>query len=243
VWRKNDGTMLVEWKPYHLVGNKDVVQLDGGYTLYITQLLNDQGSSHTLSKLNFITPIRKIRNQDFELDEREYNELYGSKRSQIESLFADIGTTFKRFHWSSKPKITSLKTYNLQLKLACFLFNVKNAEKLFHLEQKEEHKFWIKDKFDLEHYSEMESRQLSERVEEQRANIEHMVNEQMEYINQLLNGNDTTTEVSARSQESQSNCSNGSEASIDTVSEAPESNMPGPKKSTYRITYKPRSVE
>jgi hypothetical protein len=109
----NDGSMFIMWKPDDLINKNDVLQLDGGYTLFIKTLLKKKSMPNRLAAHNFLTPLRKYKNKDFDLSEKEYNEKFGSKRSNIENAFANLSSIFLRFSYNNKPRVFSLKTYNL----------------------------------------------------------------------------------------------------------------------------------
>lgn len=69
--------------------------------------------------------------------DENFNKRHGSFRSIIETLFASLGNTFKRFHPCTNVKITNHKIFNLQIKFAFLLMNFKyfvdkfKSEKVF----------------------------------------------------------------------------------------------------------------
>ena len=78
-----------------------------------------------LSINNFAFPIRKSPNVNLHPDELKFNEQISGYRSRIETFFDTFSQTFERFHKIKNIRITTDKTYNIQLKLACFFSNVK----------------------------------------------------------------------------------------------------------------------
>jgi hypothetical protein len=183
----NDGSMFIMWKPDDLMNKNDVLQLDGGYTLFIKTLLKKQSVPNRLVTHNFLTPLRKYKNKDFDLSEQEYNEKFGSKRSDIETAFANLSSIFLRFSCNNKPRVCSLTTYNLQFKLACFLLNVRTAEKLFHLELQSHHQYWYHKDFDFESHDPLNDDNLTARLEDQLHYIEEMSEIQESFIQILAN--------------------------------------------------------
>jgi hypothetical protein len=81
----NDSSMFLNWKPQHLMDTNDVLQLNGGYKLFINQLIEEQDIDDQFNRSNFIISIQKINNHDFNLEEVQYNNRFGSKRSHIET--------------------------------------------------------------------------------------------------------------------------------------------------------------
>ncbi len=98
----NDGTMFVECQPDQKMATIDILQMDGGYTLFVDKLFENPNCSLHMSAKNFVTPIRKIAEVDFELGETQYNQKFGAKRSAIETGFATILNTYTKF---SKHKV------------------------------------------------------------------------------------------------------------------------------------------
>jgi hypothetical protein len=142
--RYQDGQMLVDMKMHNKMHDLDCLALDGGYTQYIKTLVEETD----LSTSNFAYPIRKRRLQELTQEESNYNSIFGSFRSQMESLFGDLGHAFE-IHNNSKPVLVEKRqTYNLQMRLCLLLLNVKRMVALVGLEADPIHLAWTKDGFD-----------------------------------------------------------------------------------------------
>lgn len=140
----NDGTMLLGMKIHKHIHPLDCIAVDGGYTQFIKKLVED----NDLTKKNFCYPIRKHRGKDLAEDEANYNNIFGSFRSQIEASFGDLGATFAK-HNNRRPVLVSkIETYNLQLQLCLLLMNIKKMVKHLEIELEPIHSAWMRDGFD-----------------------------------------------------------------------------------------------
>ncbi|CDH58940.1 predicted protein [Lichtheimia corymbifera JMRC:FSU:9682] len=142
----NDGTMLSQMDLRNRVSPTDCVGLDGGYTLFITSIL--AGNEH-LAKHNFVHPIRRTRNGDLSSDELKYNEVFGSFRSKIEAVFGELGHLCNRFDGKSVIKVGDMDGFELQLKLACLLLNMKRFVSLGQVSPQPHHTSWVQQDFDF----------------------------------------------------------------------------------------------
>ncbi len=181
----NDGSMFVAWKPQRAIARTDVLQLDGGYTLFVIKLLKQQDVADEFNTSNFVFPLRKITNIDFKLGETEYINRFGAKRSHIETGFADVGSVFKTFSCNKKLKVHK-DIYNLKLKLSLFFMNVRRAEREFlPLHITSTHRAWLNDDFDFQ-TSDESIKTISIRVEEQHAQVSEMTSIQESFISQIF---------------------------------------------------------
>ncbi|KAG0365402.1 hypothetical protein BGX24_004165 [Mortierella sp. AD032] len=99
-----------------------------------------------MTKGNFCFPIRRHRGKDLTTEEANYNNIFGSFRSQMESTFGDLGTIFEK-HNNRKPVLVSkIETYNLQLCL--LLMNIKRMVALLGIEIEPMHSAWTRDDFE-----------------------------------------------------------------------------------------------
>ncbi len=163
----NDGAMFQEFKPDRYLVKSDVLCSDGGYTLHIDNVLEDNETrGGGLSRLNFCNPIRKINNTDFKLDEVQYNEKFGSFRSKIETAFSNIGSTFLKFSSLAKHRISNWNVFNLQLRFVCLLLNIRTAISFFNLDFLPRHGQWRYQSFDFPERDSFESEEHTARVEE-----------------------------------------------------------------------------
>ncbi|KAI9243204.1 hypothetical protein EDC94DRAFT_531518 [Helicostylum pulchrum] len=127
----------------------DCLCFDGLYTNTLDAVISKYNNiEFNFNEDNFIYPIRKQKNIDLNKDEEIFNYQLGGYRSRIETYFSDISKTFKRFDPYKNIRVTKLKTYNLQLKLACLLLNIKKFIELGNIEPTELHKKWADDDFD-----------------------------------------------------------------------------------------------
>lgn len=147
----SDGSMFLNMKLYRKINSYDVLATDGGYTLFINQLIDlSSEKGFNLNNNNFIYPIRKEVNLDLSSDERHFNDVFGSFRSKIEAQFSDIGNKFLRFSNSnSTAKIDNIKFYNLQFKTACLLKNIQKFVEIFNINIQSHHKLWESDNFEF----------------------------------------------------------------------------------------------
>src|SRR5690606_17157235 len=91
----------------------------------------------------------KLPNEELDPSEERYNKMHSGKRSEIESFFATLSNTMKKFGPNTQSKCSDLKVYNLQYKLAILLLNVKKFVEKFNIPVMGHHKQWLDDKFDF----------------------------------------------------------------------------------------------
>ena len=80
----SDGGMFLNMKIYNRIDIRDVVAVDGGYTLFIEQF--EELCNKNDKKLNdnkFFCPIRKEPDQELNVQEKHFNDVFGSFRSTI----------------------------------------------------------------------------------------------------------------------------------------------------------------
>ncbi|KAI9243026.1 hypothetical protein BDA99DRAFT_416062, partial [Phascolomyces articulosus] len=136
---------------YHLISGitnkRDVIAIDGGYTLFIKQFSElCIKKNKSLNDNNFFYPIRKEIGQDLNKQEKHFNDVFGSFRSIIENQFCELHNKFKRFsNNNSTIKTDDYKYVNLQLKIAFLLKNIKKFSENFNIITQEHHKLWMMD--------------------------------------------------------------------------------------------------
>jgi hypothetical protein len=140
-----DGTMLLAMKIEKKVDALDCIAVDGGYTQYLKKLVEE---SDTLSLQNFAHPYRKKKHQELAEEESQYNSTFGSFRSQMESLFGELGATFERHNNRAPVLVEKKQTYNLQLKLALLLLNIKKMVALLKIPVEPIHTAWLREGFE-----------------------------------------------------------------------------------------------
>lgn len=140
-----DGTMLLAMKIEKKVDVLDCIAVDGGYPQYLKKLVEE---TDTLSLRNFAHPYRKKKHQELAEEEAQYNSTFGSFRSQIEALFGELGSTFERHNNRAPVLVEKKQTYNLQLKLALLLLNIKKMVALLKIPTEPIHSAWLREGFE-----------------------------------------------------------------------------------------------
>ncbi|KAI9488184.1 hypothetical protein BDB00DRAFT_744914, partial [Zychaea mexicana] len=128
----------------------ECIAFDGGYYYYIEKFIEncERKGNDKINRNNFMYLIRKEINIDLTDDEILYNETFGSFRSKIESCFGQLGNKFKRFNNNEKTtRITDIKVYNLQLKLALLLLNIQKFCNVHNIPVKPNHMLWANNNF------------------------------------------------------------------------------------------------
>ncbi|KAG2209904.1 hypothetical protein INT45_009296 [Circinella minor] len=131
----SDSSMFLNMKLYNKMNQNDILAIDGGYTLFITQfieLANEKG--YDFNNDNFVYPIHKNVNENLTITEEHFNKTFGSFRTKVENQFSEIGNKFYRFNNNkSIVKIDNVKFYNLQFRVACLLKNKTKFVELFNI--------------------------------------------------------------------------------------------------------------
>ncbi|KAI1288275.1 hypothetical protein EDD11_010048 [Mortierella claussenii] len=140
-----DGTMLLAMKIDKKIHELDCIALDGGYPQFLRRLVDE---SDSLTLQNFAHPYRKKKNQDLTEEESQYNSTFGSFRSQIESLFGDLGSIFEKHNNRAPVLVEKKQTYNLQLKLSLLLLNMKKMVIMLKIPEEPIHTAWCRDGFE-----------------------------------------------------------------------------------------------
>jgi hypothetical protein len=147
----SDGGMFLNMKLYNKMDKRDVMAIDGGYTLFINQFEKlCENKNIKLNDNNFFYPIRKEPNEELNREEKHFNDVFGSFRSSIENIFGELGNTFKRFsNNNSTLKTDDIKYINLQLKIAFLLKNIKLFTETFNIITQDHHKLWFSQNFEF----------------------------------------------------------------------------------------------
>lgn len=147
-----------------------------------------------IDKKNFCYPIKKEKNKDLDYDEINFNKQLGCYRNNIETFFANFSNIFKRYHNSSKIRVTKERTYNIQLKLSIVLYNIKHFVEMNKIEEKNYYKLWLDDNFDF--YTHLSSfntiSDLTPVANYKKECINEMNNLQNDFLNLVLNENKNT---------------------------------------------------
>ncbi|KAI8969592.1 hypothetical protein BDB01DRAFT_732150 [Pilobolus umbonatus] len=84
----SDGGMFLNMKIYNKINIRDVLAVDGGYTLFIRQFEDLCIKKNIkLCDNNFFYPIRKEPELELIIQEKHFNDVFGSFRSIIENQF------------------------------------------------------------------------------------------------------------------------------------------------------------
>lgn len=143
----NDGTMLTDMNIHNKVNEMDCIALDGGYTLFVNSIINNS----SLNKYNFVFPIRKDLGINLNEIELNYNDQFGGFRSKMEKSFANMGHTFERLNNTKSFITTDINIFNIQMKIASALLNIKNYVELNKIDIFDFHAYWLNDGFDFEY--------------------------------------------------------------------------------------------
>lgn len=176
------------------------IQFNNFFTLYdnicfdglYKNTLNETIEKYSLRNLdlkinNFTFPIEKQKNIDLTDEETNFNNYIGGFRSRIESYFANLGKVFKRFDAKNNVRVTKLETYNIQLKLACVLLNIKKFTELSGLNPLHKHSLWLKDGFDYPNNSDIKEDLI--KLEYKMADINLMKDYQHDLLNSIISNN------------------------------------------------------
>lgn len=141
-----DGEMFLKMKVENIVEKEDCIAFDGGYYYYIDKFIE---SFVDYNYQNFIYPYRKSKNVELTNEKLEFNKMFSSYRSKIETVFADVGNKFNKFdNTKAVTKTTNIKGFTLQFKVASLLTNMKRFLEKYNIEINEHVKLWENDNFD-----------------------------------------------------------------------------------------------
>lgn len=130
----------------------DNICFDGLYENTLLETVEKYGQANIEMDLsNFTYPIKKDKNIDLEENEEKFNKYCGGFRSTVETYFSYLGKVFKRFHGQTNVRVTKFKTYNIQLRLACLLLNLKTFSEISNLVIPEKCYSWTRKSFDYPH--------------------------------------------------------------------------------------------
>lgn len=183
----NDDNMFLNINLNSFYSETDCICFDGLYENTLNEFIDKyKNIGYNISLQNFCFPIKKAKNVDMLEDEIKFNDILGGFRSKIESYFAELGSVFKRFSGQTKIRITESKIYNIQLKLAVVLLNIKYFKELFNLEEVNHYNKWKIDSFDYSHSNNTElNTDVSLKIEYKIVEINNIKNLQLDFINKL----------------------------------------------------------
>lgn len=169
----------------------DCLCYDGLYENVLDEILKKYNNVGLhITENNFCFPIKKEKNIDLDVDELNFNKQLGSYRSTIETFFAKFSNIFKRFSYKANARITKEKTYNIQIKLALVLFNIKNFVENNNIEEKSYYKLWMEKDFDFfDTIKDFNIETKSIKAVYKKENIMNMKSLQDDLLNKLLSDN------------------------------------------------------
>ena len=166
----------------------DCLVFDGIYENVINEVItkyNNIGLDISLD--NFCFPIRKEKNIPLDLDELNFNKQLSGYRSTIEAFFGNFSNTFSRFGPRANVRITKERTFNIQLKLSCLLFNIKKFVELNKIDEKSYYKLWMEENFDFFNNVDSFNNIINApKTLYKKENITNMKSKQKEKLDQLL---------------------------------------------------------
>jgi hypothetical protein len=187
----NDDKMLLDININKFFNEIDCICFDGLYENTVKEFIEKFSNiGFNICIKNFCYPIKKDKGVDLTIDERKFNEELGGFRSKIEKYFAELGSLFVRFNGQNKVRITDNKTYNIQLKLAVVLLNIKYFTELFGIGENAHYSKWKNEKYDYFYPQNKElNNEISLKTRYKIDNIIDIKSLQTQYINNLSVGN------------------------------------------------------
>lgn len=144
----NDDKMFLGINADDYYNETDCICFDGLYENTVKEYIEKfKNIGYNISLHNFCYPIKKDKNVKLTNDEETFNETLGGLRSTIETYFAELGNIFIKFNGKHKVRVTDKKIYNIQLKLAIVLLNIKYFTCLFNIESNYHYGKWKNDSF------------------------------------------------------------------------------------------------
>ncbi|CAO3637912.1 unnamed protein product [Cunninghamella echinulata] len=171
------------------INTTDCLLLDGGYPLYINNLIESINSrGFDINIKSFIYPFRKIKNKELTDNQEEFNKEINSLRSDIESFFAEFTKLFLRFNKQNVISVTEKEIYNGQMKLASIFYNFKNTIKIYDIKFENEHyySYWKEYGFDFKRKNENLEFVLEPEFNIKQDNINNKIKYQEDIISKLI---------------------------------------------------------
>lgn len=190
----NDDLMFInniEFKKF--LTSYDNICFDGLYENTLLETIEKYKSNVDMDLSNFTYPINKTKNKDLEENEERFNRYIGGFRSTIESYFSFLGSTFKRFSGQNNIRVTKLKTYNVQLRLACLLLNIKQFSEVSNLNFNEKYSSWTRKSFDYP--TKIGIIPKTEPIIFRFNSIESIKNKQIDLLTVMLNNNSLNDDI------------------------------------------------
>jgi hypothetical protein len=182
-----DDKMLLDININKFYNEIDCICFDGLYENTVKEFIEKFNNiGFNISLKNFCYPIKKDKGVELTIDEKKFNEELGGLRSKIEKYFAELGSIFKRFSGQNKIRITDNKTYNIQLKLAIVLLNIKYFTELFGIEENSHYNKWTNDNFDYYYKNNIEmNKEITLKTQYKIDNIADIKSLQNQFLNNL----------------------------------------------------------
>lgn len=176
----------------------DCIAFDGLYENSVNEYIEKyKAIGYNISSYNFCYPIKKDKNILLTKDEKDFNDMLGGLRSKIETYFAELGNIFHRFNGKTRVRITDNKIYNIQLKLAIVLLNIKYFNELFPINNINHYGKWRMENFEYSFKNEKNYNyeDLTIKTQYKIEKINTIKDLQNQFLNNLnINTYDNTTE-------------------------------------------------
>ncbi|KAG2218286.1 hypothetical protein INT45_000968 [Circinella minor] len=99
---------------------------------------------------NLLHPIRKEPGQKLTVNETQLNNKFESFRSAISAQSSMLGSKVELFNNNRVAlQISDIKYYNIQLRIACFLTNIRSFVNKYDIEVQPHHKSWYGKHFEF----------------------------------------------------------------------------------------------
>jgi hypothetical protein len=175
----NDGSMLADMNMSNIFGKFDCAAVDGAYTPYLDRFI----STHQyLTRSNFLFPVRKTRNVPLDNNSATFNNVFGSFRSKIESFFGELGSTFTRFDNKKSIRVSDIRIFTIQFKLACVLLNIKRLVSMGNITSEVHHSFWMQNCFDYPNNTDVDRGFVFNDISEENSSLASQIDRSKELI-------------------------------------------------------------
>lgn len=190
-----DGDMFLKMKLEKKISSYDCLAFDGGYYHYINKFIENGAAIGTdFNSSNFMKPFRKNIGENLTDEQKAFNKEFGSFRSTIETLFANICNKFLTFNNNTKiTRVTNVVDYNLKFKTMSLLYNIQKFVNLYNIPASEIHKQWYSDDFDIKYTDELQENEdficYDNNIIIERENQAQMISLQNQFLGLAINEN------------------------------------------------------
>lgn len=189
-----DDNMFLDINPDTFYYETDCIAFDGLYENTVKEYIEKyKAIGYNISLHNFCYPIKKDKKIKLKDDEKLFNEMLGGLRSKIESYFAELGNIFNRFNGKQRVRITDKRIYNIQLRLAIVLLNIKYFYEMFPINNTNHFGKWRIDNFEyiFKHKQNYNYEDLTLKTQYKIEKVNDIKNLQNQFLNNLsINNNE-----------------------------------------------------